>query len=259
MDITSYLLGKKAGGGGGQPSLQNKSITITENGTETVTYDSGYDGLRNVSITTNVSGGRDWSAIGYSEEPSSIGSFYNYSKNIYDNWDATQTSLYQKFYQDKDLVIMPLVDTSAATDTMAMFQTCSQLIDVPLLDTSNVTDMSSMFQNCSKLESVPLLDTSKVLNIGNMFRDCTNLKNVPLFNTSKVKGFSSFQNTFSSCPNLTDASLDNILQMCINATLYTSTKTLARLGFIANSYPISRIEALPHYQDFIDAGWTIGY
>lgn len=39
------------------PNLQNKSITITQNGTQTVTADSGYDGLDEVEITTNVSGG----------------------------------------------------------------------------------------------------------------------------------------------------------------------------------------------------------
>ena len=57
MDITSYLLGKQAGGGGGTPNLQGKSITITENGTQNISADAGYDGLSNVGITTNVSGG----------------------------------------------------------------------------------------------------------------------------------------------------------------------------------------------------------
>jgi len=37
------------------PNLQNKSITITENGTNTITPDTGYDGLDEVEITTNVS------------------------------------------------------------------------------------------------------------------------------------------------------------------------------------------------------------
>lgn len=39
------------------PNLQNKSVTITENGTQTITADSGYDGLNEVEVTTNVSGG----------------------------------------------------------------------------------------------------------------------------------------------------------------------------------------------------------
>jgi surface protein len=55
MDVTSYLLGKQAGGGGGEVNLQNKDVTITSNGTTSVSADAGYDGLRNVGITTDVS------------------------------------------------------------------------------------------------------------------------------------------------------------------------------------------------------------
>lgn len=82
MDITSYILGKKAGGGSAptgtieitengttnvsnyayanvdvQPDLEAKSITITENTTTTITPTSGKDGLSSVEIITNVSGG----------------------------------------------------------------------------------------------------------------------------------------------------------------------------------------------------------
>lgn len=39
-----------------EPTLQTKSITITQNGDTIVTPDSGYDGLQQVNITTNVGG-----------------------------------------------------------------------------------------------------------------------------------------------------------------------------------------------------------
>lgn len=38
------------------PNLQDKSITITENGTQNITCDEGYDGLGNVEVTTNIEG-----------------------------------------------------------------------------------------------------------------------------------------------------------------------------------------------------------
>ena len=43
--------------GGGAPSLQSKSVTITSNGTNTITPDAGYDGLSSVDVTVDVSGG----------------------------------------------------------------------------------------------------------------------------------------------------------------------------------------------------------
>lgn len=79
MDITSYLLGKQAGGGSTptgtiditengtynvssyasadvdvQPDLEEKSITISTNTTTTIRPTEGKDGLSSVEITTNV-------------------------------------------------------------------------------------------------------------------------------------------------------------------------------------------------------------
>lgn len=40
-----------------EPNLQDKSITLTENGTTNIVADEGYDGLNNVDVTVNVEGG----------------------------------------------------------------------------------------------------------------------------------------------------------------------------------------------------------
>lgn len=167
------------------------------------------------------------------------------------------TNMGSMFANNSGLKTIPLLDTSNVTNMDSMFQHCSALTEIPLLDTSKVTSMQSMFQYCSSLKSIPQINTSNVTSFANTFRYCTNLMTLPVLNTSKV---TNFNNAFGNCYNLTDTSLDNILQMCINATAYTGTKTLKILG-ISNTtyYPVSRIEALPHYQDFIDAGWTIGY
>ena len=43
--------------GGGEPSLQSKSVTYTANGTAIITPDDGYDGLSSVDVTVNVASG----------------------------------------------------------------------------------------------------------------------------------------------------------------------------------------------------------
>lgn len=264
------------------PNLQNKSITITENGTNIITADTGYDGLDEVEITTNVSGAKvyppDWNEIGYDNTPENIINSFNYSKEIKNTWDNNVINLRNKFYSNKNLVYMPLVDTSKATNMNNMFNGCSSLMSVPLLDTSQVTDMggmfrscsslinipqlntinltstANMFQDCTKLTVVPLLDTSKVTNIGYMFNSCTSLISVPLLDTSRV---TYMNNMFSNCYNLSNESLNNILQMCINATSYTSTKTLSRIGISQTQASICI--SLSNYQAFLNAGWTTGY
>ena len=251
-------------------------------------------------------GGLDWTAIGYESMPQSIIDGYNYAKQIQNNWDAT-ASLRERFYENYQLSIMPLVDTSIGGSATDMFNSCRGLISIPLLDFSNVTTLQTTFANCINLDNIPLLNTENVTNFSSTFSGCTNLKtlatlntekvtnfsgtftsclkletappfntsnctrfstmysncmslkNVPIYNTSKASGSNAFTNMFYNCPLLTTQSLDNILQTCINAVAYTSTKTLARLGLVADNYPAETIQSLPHYQAFINAGWTIGY
>lgn len=176
-------------------------------------------------------GGLDWSAIGYSEVPISIQNGYDYAVEVMNNFIPSE-SLKFKFSSNKNLIYMPLVNTSITTDMSYAFYNCENLNSLPLLDTSNVTDMKFMCRGCLLLKDVPILDTSKVVQM---------------------------QNAFQNTPKLSDNSLDNILQMCINATSYTETKTLYYIGFNLVEQKASKIQALPHYQDFINAGWTIGY
>lgn len=131
------------------------------------------------------------------------------------------------------------------------------IIEIKNIDMSSLTSTRSMFSMCKNLKKVGQLNTLNSENMSSMFSGCTNLETMPILNTSKCK---TLYGAFTSCNSLTDESLDNILQMCIGTTSsYQGTKTLAFMGFSNTYYSTSRIEALPHYQDFLDAGWTIGY
>ena len=109
-------------------------------------------------------------------------------------------------------------------------------------------DLTLMFDK-SLVEDVPIYDTSKCSNLGNMFRDCN---------------------------YLSETSLDNILQMCVNSKVTSSTKkklsqvignciygTGKYSQYSRSEYPDMTeaneidISTLPHYQNFIDAGWTL--
>lgn len=216
--------------GGKSPELQEKSVTITSNGTTNVTPDTGYDGLNNVAITTNVD------TSGYNAK------FINPTVAN----DTKITTL---------LTEAPILDTSIVTHFGNMFNGCSNITTVPLYNTSNAVEMSYMFSGCSSLISVPQFDTSNVTNMAEMFHFCSALTTVPIFNTSKV---TTMNYMFNYANNLSNDSLNNILAMCINVTsAYTRAKTLKEIGISRNN--ATKCTNLSNYQAFLDAGWTTGY
>ena len=108
-------------------------------------------------------------------------------------------------------------DFSGITSAYQMFYDCKNLISVPLFNTSNVTNMGKMFYSCSKLTTIPLLDTSNVTNMGYMFADCYELTTIPQLDTSKV---TNMQSMFSFCNKLTTI---DITHMNITSTSYSDS------------------------------------
>lgn len=256
MDVTSYLLGKNAGGGGQTINNQDKSVTITQNGNTNVSADTGYTGLGTVAITTNVSADMSkyfTSTITYGD--STVSGLYKMIKTIPAETTVDGTTLYKAF-SNSLIEEVPIFDISNVKILNGTFSNCVNLKTIPILDMSSVTNLQDCFNGCTNFETLPQLNTPSLLNLYQTFYGCTKLKDIPLLDTAKV---TDFRNTFYGCPALTDTSLDNILQMCANTTKYTRTKTLADLGFTSANYSTARIQALPHYQDFVNAGWSIGY
>ena len=148
----------------------------------------------------------------------------------------------------------PLLDTSNVTNMYYMFNRCSNLTTIPLLNTSNVTNMKNMFASCTNLTTIPELNTGKVTSTNKMFYNCTNLTTIPLLDTSSV---TDMEDMFYTCSSLSDDSLNNIMQMCVNATSYNNTKTLEKIGL--TSEQADRCKTLSNYSAFTSAGWTTGY
>ena len=182
---------------------------------------------------------------------------FNYCTNLthISTFDTSSvTNMNYMFYNCESLTEIPQLDTGKVTSMLCMFQDCHNLTTIPLLNTNNVTNMNYMFYNCYYLTTIPQLDTSNVANMYWMFCDCHRLVDLPILDTSSV---TDMNRMFLNCNSLSDESLNNILAMCSNATLYTDIKTLKYIGLSQSQ--ATKCTTLFNYQAFLGAGWTTGY
>ena len=177
-------------------------------------------------------------------------------KNIPTLDTSNVTNMDRMFSSCRSLKSIPNINSSKNTSMIYMFSHCSELIEIPALDTSNVESMNSAFIDCNSITELPQLNTGKVTDMNYMCSGCTNLVTVPVLNTSSIDTMGV---AFENCPNLSDESLNNIMQMCINASSYPTykTKTLAKIGL--SETQAQKCTTLSNYQAFLDAGWTTGY
>lgn len=212
-------------------NLQSKAITITSNGTQTITADSGYDGLSSVGVTTNVSGGSSEYNVmvdtsQYVNYPSS--GILERIKEV--NIDTSTIRNFQSFYSGcknleeinaLDMSGIVVSDSSNSTSYMfekcsslkkitgkvilfnnanSAFSGCSNLENLPEIEANNLKVTTGAFSGCTALKQVPLFDTSNVTSTMRMFYNCRTLTTIPLFNTTNS---TSFYEMFSGCSSLT--------------------------------------------------------
>lgn len=176
MDVLSYLLGKKSGGGGGGSS------------------------------------DLDWTALGYEGRPETLDEDYDYSLQVKNSWDSSQTNLNNKFQNDLKIKYLPLIDTSNATIAQSMFAECSNLEVVPKLILNNLanTALSYIFQNCANLREFDAsgINTTPITTLKNVFYNCSKLKELDLSNWN-TPNLTSVNNTFDGCSSLQKLDIRN--------------------------------------------------
>ena len=170
----------------------------------------------------NVSVNSEFDVMGYNGSEQPLFGYLEYSKDIFKNWDDSQSGLMSRFRNDKDLIFCPLVDTSKANNMTAMFSGCVNLLQVPLLNTANVVHFDEMFYNCSSLTVVPQFNTANLYSANLMFGGCSKLVSLPLLDFTKAEQLRSM---LLACSELVE--LGGFTNLAVNLDLSSSRKLTA--------------------------------
>lgn len=171
---------------------------------------------------SNVSVNSEFDIMGYNGSEQPLFGYLEYSKDIFKNWDDSQSGLMNKFRNDKNLVFCPLVDTSKANNMQSMFSNCTNLMQVPLLNTANVMHFDDMFYNCSSLTVIPQFNTSSLYSANLMLAGCSKLISVPLLDFTNAKELRSI---LLACSELVE--LGGFTNLSVNLDLSSSRKLTA--------------------------------
>ena len=170
------------------------------------------------------------------------------------NFNTINVTNMVRTFSQTGINTIPNFNTSNVTNMGFMFMSCYNLESIPNFNTINVKYMSGTFIDCA-ITNVPNFDTSNVVEMASTFWNCTNLTDVPQFNTSNVNTMGGM---FGGCNNLSNASIQNIINMCLNSNVPEENRTLVTDAYSSpffqtqfdNSYYTNRLTELD------TAGWT---
>lgn len=260
LNLTNKTFIVNASVNGNEISIQNEDISYNSGIGENVNSVKGYNidsthakkskylsaDNQFTALSENV-----FNSIAYGKDGVINGNLANDVSTIFTDINAEAYAKLQQSYNDMEPRVLTNSDRELNRN---LYVVPIKLDGTPLLDTSQLTNCGGLFQNSQNLIFVPMLDISNATDIAFMFGDCTNLIYIPVLNTSKVVDM---LGTFSRCPKLSDKSLNNILQMCINAISYREDKTLEHIGL--SEEQAQKCATLSNYTAFTEAGWTTGY
>lgn len=251
-------------------SLQDKDITITENGKKTIIADIGYDGLNSVNVTTNVNSGgtkhdfvevSEWDENGYATSVA-LSNITSVPNGAFSSYSATAPSLIGGNLQS---VTFPEGITNIGDGS---FANCSQLSLTNLPDTiksignaafsgctnlaltklpSELTSMQFYaFRDCTNL-AITTIPSNVTFLTTNVFYRCTNLKKISMPNIQTITGSNSSNSSFWGCTNLKRIWIgSSITSTGLGRYCFTTAKNSIEKIYI--DLPRATVEAFSNYQ-----------
>ena len=178
---------------------QTKAVTITENGTTEITPDAGFT-LSGASVSVSVSGGSDY------------------------NLFATRVGYVQnEIYRSITKVDFTKIDIKPG-HTLRLFSGLSSLKDIIwgnfLADQSGNRDSNQMFSQCESIENIDLSSGGNItwINTSQMFYGCKKLKSI-IWGGSKIKS-DTIVNAFYNCSSLEELDLSNMDTTVLDSSMY---------------------------------------
>jgi len=118
------------------------------------------------------------------------------------------------------------------------------------LNLQQLKDRVNLYSNISSLS----FDNS-VTSLSNLFAHDSNIVNIPIFNTVNI---TNMESAFHSCNNLSNESIQHIVNMCINSNIPSGKRNISNVNSYSplfstkfdNSYYSDRLS------DLTNAGWS---
>lgn len=118
-----------------------------------------------------------------------------------DNVTLPGTSAKNLFRGCKNLLEIPILDTSTITNMDFICSGCVLVKEIPEMNVDNVTTASSGFDHCESVEKMPSFNFQNVINGGYLFARCYKLKTIGKVNLPKA---TNLECLFLECRALTE-------------------------------------------------------
>jgi len=154
-----------------------------------------------------------------------------------------------------NITSIPNYNFSKVTNMCRAFYGCTNLTTVPKFNVASNPSLKQAFQMCTNLTTVPNLKSN---DYSFMCSGCENLTDIPQLDVSLI-GNNGLSCIAGRCNNLTNASIQNIINMCLNSGITGVSYTNLNVG---NYYsPLSNTKFNSSYysnrlSELSAAGWS---